>query len=125
MFKSCWEKMADKPVINELKDKVSLLEDCPVLSIPKLLEMMTATDIRDILSFDGFSEDVDEREVLEKDDFAYEDDLSDAADVFEENQRLAELSSFEKQNSAVAGPTTKDKGEQPTDNLEEVPPKAE
>lgn len=121
-FKGPYAKMDDKPYLEEQKDKVSLVEKCPDMSIPKLLKMMPEGGLDTI--FDGYGEDIDERSVLES-EFAYEDESSDAADIFEENQRLVEQLELEqaikqKEKSSSADAPVEQRQDDTT-----LPPKAE
>lgn len=122
-FKSTWQKMEDKPFLEEQEDKVSMVEPCPDMSIPRLLKLMPEGSLDTF--FEGYDDDVDTDAILER-DFAYEDDKADACDVFAENETLKQLDLVEKAQSiekekSSAGDVPQQQSQADTT----LPPKAE
>ena len=135
MFRSQWSNKSIIGVVKVDSSMPSYVEDCPVFNISEMLERLTSSDIRSILKYSGYDYDDSvsrEKQILDN-NFAYEDDLADAADVFEENQLLNSLLDEEcKMNKMSAGerPITHSQADSSNsegvlNQVDVVPPKAE
>ena len=93
MFRNQWKsRELDIQGITHIDDKKpSLIEHCIEYSVPNLLKTMTSRDLNLFMqSFDGYDED--DNSPLNND--FINDDKADAADLFEEAERLRQQGAF-------------------------------
>lgn len=105
MFRDQWKsRELEVQDITHIDDKKpSLIEHCIEYSVPNLLKTMTSRDLNLFMqSFDGYDED--DNSPLDND--FINDDKADAADLFEEAERLRQQGVFNQNQKQEANNQT-------------------